>query len=338
MAAPRSWANLPLDAISEVTRRVLCTKDRYEVALACRTWRAALARIPPPPPPLPWLFLSSGDSNLLYCMLRGRSIDHQFNDDPVGARRFGSHDGVCLFAASHEAHEDNPVLHRLVDYRYGEIHPLPSMVCPEVDPVIQHFHPMLILAATLSDVPNVHRSVAAGIVSYQRCADGLRERRFAFWRMGAASAFDNMPPYDDPNSVVEDVLFRHRDGAFHFLTVGEDIVVCAPGFVEGGNQLGGVAATLHRFVPRDHSCDDYVSCSLPRGVPPGPADGRQARPSSADADVGVQGVPRDRTADARQRRWRRAWVPLGLGRAGRAGSSWQDAVRRARLLQIIRGG
>ncbi|PUZ44231.1 hypothetical protein GQ55_8G073300 [Panicum hallii var. hallii] len=68
------------------------------------------------------------------------------------------------------------------------------------------------------------------------------------------------------------------------------------------------------------------------------AHGREDQASSSRAvDVGVQGVPGNGTAEARRRRQLppRSVLHLGMERAGHAG--WPDAVRGARLLQILRG-
>ncbi|KAL6848707.1 hypothetical protein ACP4OV_021290 [Aristida adscensionis] len=247
MAAPRSWANLPLDAICEVTRRVLCSNDRLEVALAYRTWRAALARTPPPPPPLPWLLLPSDDSAHLYCMLRGRRIDHGFNDEAIGGRCFGSHDGA-LFVAMH-----HPPQHRLVEYRVEE---KMNHVLPKWSALYTRSTQA---AATCSSSPPPSRPARAGCLWRTRTAN---PRPLA---SSPTSAFDfppPPPPPDDLNSAMEDVLYCN--GALNFLTSGEDILLCRPDFSQDDGADDDddgpfmMLPWLCRFVPRDRSCDAHV--------------------------------------------------------------------------------
>ncbi|XP_062179512.1 uncharacterized protein LOC133884180 [Phragmites australis] len=240
--------------MSEIVRRVPCEEDRVHMAVVCRSWHAALAKLDPPPPPLPCLLLPSDDLTRTYCILSGCRSHHQYHDQ-VGVRYFGSYDGGYIFVAL-----DQTRRHRLVDLSTGGIHILPDVVCPRYHPSVQHVHNMVILAATLSSPPDDPDSVAAGIVTYQRDGDGPRHRRYAFWRMGAGVAFDTMPPHNpdptDPNSAVEDVVYRNE--AFHFLTHGEDIDVCAPAFAENVNMGAVVATTTRRFLPRDGGNDVFV--------------------------------------------------------------------------------
>ncbi|KAL6618754.1 hypothetical protein ACP70R_033893 [Stipagrostis hirtigluma subsp. patula] len=251
MAPPPPWADgLPAGVLDQVVRRVPCCVDRSGLKLVCRSWGAAVARLVPPPAALPWLLLPSGGSARAYCLLSDCCSHHQFHGGPAGGRCFGSYDGSCVFVAW-----DQPGAHRLFDLRARKAHVLPNLLrTRRHHPSTHHVDRMFILAATLSAPPDDPNCVAAGIVAYQRDGAGPLQRRIAFWRLGAEVAFDHMLPRNlEP--AVEDVVFR--GGAFHFLTRGEDIITCAPPFIQEGDQLGG-GATFLRFLPRDRSKDNYI--------------------------------------------------------------------------------
>jgi hypothetical protein len=220
----------------------------------------------------------------------------------------------------------------------GHIHFLPGVVCPRDYPSVQHVHSMVILAATLSSAPDVPGCLAAGIVTYQRDVGGPRQRRSAFWRIGDGVAYDTMPPYI--TEPVEDVVYRD-DGFFHFLTDEEHILASAPTFFQDGDEpLRGVSlsSTLRRCVPRDTSHDGFVRARYlleSRGEllmivrfapdPDSPTSGfkvfSRIGPLALE-DEGSGGMVRH--------------PYIYLERAGHAG--WPDAVRGARMLQILRNG
>lgn len=259
-APPPPWAELPSDIVAEIARRLACLADRVHMSTMCRGWRAgwrAASRLPPRTPQLPWLLLPYRRTRILpphiarrasfFCVLCSDTHRVRVMPDTGGARYFGSYDGGWLFLAHGQAnghalinlHSDRRIL--LPDVRVWDWQAVPS---PK---------PMVILAATLSSPPvPFDRCVGAAIIVTTDLPPIM------FWRMGhqmevelsptaLAIAFTSLEP--------EDVIYYN--GAFHFLTQGENVLVFTPEFGEELVSLEIRGARLCFLAP-EHQYDQYV--------------------------------------------------------------------------------
>ncbi|KAF0931152.1 hypothetical protein E2562_002509 [Oryza meyeriana var. granulata] len=248
MAAPMEGppaldvADIPADVVREIVRRLPCVADRDGAADVCRKWRAALADpMPPPPPPrpLPWLLLPSASAGstracCFYCGTDRCRLRHLLSP-AHGARCFGSYEGGHGHAIVHFRSREDPK-------RAFRCLPLPDLLrsCRGD----QRAEYMIILAATLSSVPDDNSCVAAGIVMRRHLIAG--PRRLAFWRMGDDVPVEGVMASDVLNvrDEVQDVIYY--DGAFRFLTGRGFIVACVPAFYPDGG-LHGTSESLLRI-------------------------------------------------------------------------------------------
>ncbi|CAM0953467.1 unnamed protein product [Alopecurus aequalis] len=231
--APRSWADLPVEWLLDIFRRVPCRADRRSVRNVCAGWREALMLSQPPPAPLPWLLITSGPVPTISCVL-SKEAEHQVDANHAAplARYFGSYDGAWVLGALNQT-SDHVALH----LRTGDIIDLPDVRrrlagnMATVDVVI--------LAATLSSAPDVPGCVAAGFMADR--SQHSSERYISFWRIGDAEAVGYFELFSDSTERnhmipyklnVEDLIFHQ--GRFYFLTRQGEFRVCTTNFLQEG--------------------------------------------------------------------------------------------------------
>uniref|UniRef100_A0A0D9WJ60 KIB1-4 beta-propeller domain-containing protein n=1 Tax=Leersia perrieri TaxID=77586 RepID=A0A0D9WJ60_9ORYZ len=274
----RAAADLAAGVLLEIVSRIPCETDRIHMSRVCHPWRQALAKLDPPPPPparpLPWLVLPNstgggggGAAPTFSCVLSG-CRNHPFHllEGAHEARYFGSYDGAWLFLAV----GGRAQRHVLLNLNYGrvrDIFELPDLA--RINPENPNDRAMAIVAATLSCKPTVKGCIAAGIIDSSPFlyAEGLVNRRIAFWRIGDQVVLPNiwmMPDEEFWGSSLtrHDDLIYHK-GAFLFLSQQEDILALEepPVFCDDGVQL--FAETMS-FLPRLHDDDEIIETVLAR--------------------------------------------------------------------------
>ncbi|BAC03264.1 P0490D09.16 [Oryza sativa (japonica cultivar-group)] len=227
MAASPPWANLVSAVVGEIANHLPCEFDRVHFAAVCRSWRASLEQQAPVPlpPALPVLILPLAERPAVSFVLSNCAIHPAVLPEwPHDARYIGAYD---------DGWSSSPLLHLEQDGAPGQEWQLPFSI----------------VAATLSSQPDVDGCVFAGIISVDPVPRG--QRTIGFWR-----ASDRVIPHlfqtHNPPWDVEDVVFY--DGAFHFLTQGEHIIVAGPDF-HGGDPVDW---EMRAFEHIGREYDQYV--------------------------------------------------------------------------------
>uniref|UniRef100_A0A0E0C8D8 KIB1-4 beta-propeller domain-containing protein n=1 Tax=Oryza meridionalis TaxID=40149 RepID=A0A0E0C8D8_9ORYZ len=253
MAASPPWANLVSAVVSEIANHLPCEFDRVHFAAVCRSWRASLEQQPPLPlpPALPFLILPLAERPAVSCVLSNCAIHPAVLPEwPHDARYIGAYDDGWVLLSI--APPRGPREHRLLDTYDSRPHiVLPTeFIAQQAGAPGQEWQlPFSIVAATLSSQPDVDGCVFAGIISVDPVPRG--QRTIGFWR-----APDRVIPHlfqtHNPPWDVEDVVFY--DGAFHFLTKGEHIIVAGPDF-HGGDPVDW---EMRAFEHIGREYDQYV--------------------------------------------------------------------------------
>ncbi|XP_015692705.2 uncharacterized protein LOC102713550 [Oryza brachyantha] len=220
-----------------------------------RSWRTSLREPPvrPLPPQLPWLLRPSAGGPTFSCLLSGADEDsvHRFRvpGDLRAARYFGSYDGGWLFLAYGQN-----LGHTLVNLCNGRRFRLPDVV---PWPTKAKEFPVIMLAATLSSPPSYtdDRCFGAAIVHCSPYMSGARH--MTFWIMGDRLARLTIHPEivyglsDMFYEEMEDVIYHN--GAFCFLSILENVLVCTPVLHQGDLQI---QEEWLRFFRQDDGCSD----------------------------------------------------------------------------------
>uniref|UniRef100_A0A0E0JPD5 KIB1-4 beta-propeller domain-containing protein n=1 Tax=Oryza punctata TaxID=4537 RepID=A0A0E0JPD5_ORYPU len=228
MADFPSWADLTDAVVREIANRLPCVYDRVHFAGVRRPWLESLERLPPlpPPPKLPYLILPLAEQPFFSCVLSGGATHPFFV--PEWIRRacyFGSYDGGWAFLST--VHPQG----------YRRTFNLPNRIqlerealglTPEEKPLL---HRLVIYTATLSSDPFMDGCVVAGLINDHAPIPGYRRRKIAFWRIEDTLVIGYF--YMDEACWDAVDVVRHN-GAFHFLTKGEHIIVGNPVFAEAG--------------------------------------------------------------------------------------------------------
>uniref|UniRef100_A0A0D9WK23 KIB1-4 beta-propeller domain-containing protein n=1 Tax=Leersia perrieri TaxID=77586 RepID=A0A0D9WK23_9ORYZ len=234
-----------------IVRRIPCAFERVHVKAACKSWRDALAQathLPPPQPPLPGIIFVNADEDgpTFSCISRGGDwCAHRVSlpDALRRARYFGSYGGggAWLFLAAGQANR-----HSILNLKTFQGIDLPDRVRRA-----NRQKGIVIVTATLSSQPDEQGCIVGGIIDVFR---PMAARCIAFWRMCSdAILLSKIIPQSMLCWEVEDIIY-HRE-AFHFLTRGEEICVCAPNLhMEEQDICNGDG--LHYIRPRNGHCYD----------------------------------------------------------------------------------
>uniref|UniRef100_A0A0E0A354 KIB1-4 beta-propeller domain-containing protein n=1 Tax=Oryza glumipatula TaxID=40148 RepID=A0A0E0A354_9ORYZ len=243
------WAELPDAVLLGIVRRIPCAFDRAHVGEICRSWRRTLLQIPPPRP-LPGILLLTPHGPTLSFVVAGDAWCTHPVFVPEAFRRaryFGSYDDSWLFLAVGQ--DNGHALFNLTDSQEEELPNWGTFQLHDRELEAE----ILLVAATLSSSPNVHGSVAGGILTADLPPANSMEH-IAFWRTGS----DVMSKTIRTSGVglLEDVAYH--DEAFHFLTLDDIIVVCrasmaepwSPGKIVVVDEVN-VSIELGNIAPRD---------------------------------------------------------------------------------------
>uniref|UniRef100_A0A0D9WK27 KIB1-4 beta-propeller domain-containing protein n=1 Tax=Leersia perrieri TaxID=77586 RepID=A0A0D9WK27_9ORYZ len=222
------WTTLPDKVVLEIARHIPCAFDRIHVKTICRSWRATLLQFPYDiPPPLPGFLLmrSDADGPTFSCISRGGGwCTHRVSlpDALRRARYFGSYDDSWLFLSVGQ--RDG---HMFFDLNNSQEIDLPKRATLHLDEAGRQFDiGILPAAATLSSSPYSFGCIGAGIftVGIPPFHESLEYTACRFWRVKS----EVIPKVIKPEllePVMEDVLYRHSDESFNFLTPDEDVHV-----------------------------------------------------------------------------------------------------------------
>jgi hypothetical protein len=233
------WADLADAVVREIANRLPCVYDRVHLAGVCRPWRESLERLPPlhPPPKLPYLILPLAEQPAFSCVLSGGATHPFFVPERIRhACYFGSYDGGWAFLSTLHPQANRVYFLANLAGTSGTFN-LPNRIqlerealelAPEEKPLL---HRLVIYTATLSSDPFMDGCVVAGLINDQAPMPGYRRQKIAFWQIEDRVVVGYFYMGEACWDAVD--VVRHN-GAFHFLTKGEDIIVGNPVFAEAG--------------------------------------------------------------------------------------------------------
>uniref|UniRef100_I1NS37 KIB1-4 beta-propeller domain-containing protein n=2 Tax=Oryza glaberrima TaxID=4538 RepID=I1NS37_ORYGL len=233
------WADLADAVVREIANRLPCVYDRVHLAGVCRPWRESLERLPPLhlPPKLPYLILPLAEQPAFSCVLSGGATHPFFVPERIRhACYFGSYDGGWAFLSTLHPQANRVYFLANLAGTSGTFN-LPNRIqlerealelAPEEKPLL---HRLVIYTATLSSDPFMDGCVVAGLINDQAPIPGYRRQKIAFWQIEDRVVVGYFYMGEACWDAVD--VVRHN-GAFHFLTKGEDIIVGNPVFAEAG--------------------------------------------------------------------------------------------------------
>uniref|UniRef100_A0A0E0N363 DUF295 domain-containing protein n=1 Tax=Oryza rufipogon TaxID=4529 RepID=A0A0E0N363_ORYRU len=222
-----------------IANRLPCVYNRVHLAGVCRPWRESLERLPPllPPPKLPYLILPLAEQPAFSCVLSGGATHPFFVPERIRhACYFGSYDGGWAFLSTLHPQANRVYFLANLAGTSGTFN-LPNRIqlerealelAPEEKPLL---HRLVIYTATLSSDPFMDGCVVAGLINDQAPIPGYRRQKIAFWQIEDRVVVGYFYMGEACWDAVD--VVRHN-GAFHFLTKGEDIIVGNPVFAEAG--------------------------------------------------------------------------------------------------------
>uniref|UniRef100_A0A0D9WJW9 KIB1-4 beta-propeller domain-containing protein n=1 Tax=Leersia perrieri TaxID=77586 RepID=A0A0D9WJW9_9ORYZ len=225
---------LPPHILRLINDRIPCLVRRRSLALVCPAFRDAVnPQHEPATPLLPWILLPRPGGPSFSCVLRGcatHDLDLDIPADARAARYFGAYEGGWVFLATGQIDG-----HALLNLRTHQCFDIPDGVNSGG----------AIVAATLSSPPEHEHCVVAAI---DQLVGGRRVP--AFWHLGHPVP---LLPYQIWS--LEDVI--HHNGAFHFLTDEEDLLVFAP-LVHDDGRLEMISMGIHFGHQRHHDGDARI--------------------------------------------------------------------------------
>uniref|UniRef100_A0A0E0M4F8 KIB1-4 beta-propeller domain-containing protein n=1 Tax=Oryza punctata TaxID=4537 RepID=A0A0E0M4F8_ORYPU len=195
------------DLVGLICSRLPCLFDQIGVQQLSRCWRAAVARLPPP---LPLILLPDGGP--LSCVAAGLcSHNLRIPEYARGARYFGAYAGGWVFLAI--GHSSDHVLFNLRTHQIIRVPDQLRISCHH----LSRSREAVIIAATLSSSPTDPNCIGAAI------SQGRSIGKFVctFWllRVSKLALGINV----SHSHGLEDLIYY--DGAFHFLTSKEDLLI-----------------------------------------------------------------------------------------------------------------
>uniref|UniRef100_A0A0E0EUT4 DUF295 domain-containing protein n=1 Tax=Oryza meridionalis TaxID=40149 RepID=A0A0E0EUT4_9ORYZ len=238
------------DLIRLIYSRLDCVADRVQMRQVCRTWRSALPPVQQQRCP-PFLLVGGPGGPSFSCGTGGGGCSGNFHFMRVpeyarGARYFGTYPGGWLFLALKNRTEVSE--YALVSLRTEQLIPVPDSFYFISDPASSRN--VVITAATLSATPQDPEG-CYGAAICSRYPFPVGDFVSALWLVGVSST-----AIGTQTSVkLEDVIWF--EGAFHFLTLTEKILVFRVPEFYRDNDGNAKRAPAERILHFDAGGRDY---------------------------------------------------------------------------------